>query len=1044
MKRFLPLAPFLTSLLTRQLCPSLTLLLLVAAPLAAQVATGTIEGRVFNPASGAYVERVRLTVAGTALETFSDADGNFRLDGVPAGSAQLNAFRTGLAPSTTTVAVVAGSVATHSINLASSVSADPLSSSPPSRTTGDPSIVKLSAFVVGTPSIDGSALAINEQRFAAEIKNVVSAQEFGQVAEGNVAELLKFMPGVSIDYGGGNARNISIGGAPSGNVPVTVGGFDLSSAGVGGTGRATALDFVSINNISRVEVLHSPTPESPGAALAGSVNMVPRSAFERARAELQGSLFLMTRDNDRHVNKTPGPTHEPRRKVHPGFDFSYSVPVSKRLGFTLSANHATQFSPQDFVQLTWRGAGAATNGAAFPNTTPDKPYLSDFAVRDDLKETGRTSFAASVDYRLTDRDRLSFAFQATQNYVDFFARTLTFTISRVLPADFSSTFTHGATGTGAGNVTTLNNAINRTNRTYMPTFTWRHTGPLWKAEGGLGLSRSTNSDRDIDFGFFNNMNAVRSNLSIAFDDIFYLRPGRITVADGITGAPIDPYRLDTKTVANTTSNPRDSSDRRQTAYVNAARDFSWRVPFTLKAGLDVRVAARDTRGMSTTFTHTGTESAAQFIDRDFSQRIPPFGFPKIDWVSNTQLYAHYVAAPTHFTVDPNAQYRSTVNNSKHAEETISSAFLRGDAAFLDRRLKIVTGLRAEQTNVAAAGPRSDPTLNFQRNSAGGFVLGANGRPAAIATDALAISRLTFLDRGLLAEKEYLRLFPSINASYTLRENLIARGAYYWSVGRPDFNQYAGGVTLPDTSAVASVNNRIAVNNPGVKAWTAKTTKVRLEYYFERVGQISVGAFRRDFTNFWNTRAAAATPEQLALYELDPATYGGFDVSTQYNVPGILTMTGLEFDYRQALTFLPPWARGVQVFANASSVRATGEGADNFAGFIPFSASWGVSLTRAKYNVRVHWNYRGRQRRGLVAAGTSIEPGTYNWGSKRLYIDVLGEYNLSRRFALFANLRNLHDATEDFEIAGPSTPAHAQFRQRTDFAALWTFGLKGKF
>ncbi len=1006
------------------------------APLRAQSTTGTIEGRVFNPASGSYVERVRLTVAGTALETFTDGDGNYRLAGVPAGAVQIQAFRTGLPPSTTTVTVVAGGVAQHTITLSATDT--------PAGKPGDAGVVKLDAFVVGSTSMDSSAIAINEQRFAAEIKNVVSAQEFGQVAEGNVAELLKFMPGVSIDYGGGNARNIMIGGAPSANVPITVGGFDLASAGVGGTGRAVALDFVSINNVSRVEVLHSPTPESPGSALAGSVNMVPRSAFERARAELQGSLFVMMRDNDRHFNKTAGPTHEKRAKVHPGFDFSYSLPVNKRLGFTISANHATQYSPQDFVQLTWRGAGAATNGAALPNTTPDRPYLTDFAVRDDLKETGRTSFGASVDYRLSDRDRLSVAFQATQNYVDFFARTLTFTISRVAATDFSPTFTHGSTGTGAGNVTALNNSINRTNRTTMPTFTWRHSGPVWKAEGGLGFSLSTNSDRDVDFGFFNNMTAVRSNLTIAFDDIFYLRPGRITVTDGVTGAPVDPYRLDTKTVSNTTSNPRDSRDRRKTAFLNTARDFMWRVPFTLKAGLDVRIAERDTRGMSTTFTHTGTEAASAYVDREFSQRIPPFGFPKIDWVSNTQLYQHYVAAPTHFTIDSNAQYRSIVNNSKYAEERISSAFVRGDTALLDRRLKIVTGVRAEQTNVEAAGPRSDPTLNFQRDSAGRFVLGANGRPVAIATDALAISRLTFLDRGLKAEKEYLRLFPSLNASYQLRENLIARGAYYWSIGRPDFNQYAGGVTLPDTSLTPGVNNRIAVNNPGVKAWTAKSTKLRLEYYFERVGQVSVGAFRRDFTNFWGTRAAAATPEQLALYELDAATYGGYEISTQYNLPGVLTMTGLEFDYRQALTFLPSWARGVQVFANATAVRATGEGADNFAGFIPRTGSWGVSLTRDSYNLRMHWNYRGRQRRGIVAAGTSIAANTYNWGSKRLYIDVLGEYNLSRRFALFANLRNLNDATEDFEIAGPSTPAHAQFRQRTDFGALWTFGLKGRF
>ena len=1003
----------------------------------AQSTTGTIEGRVFNPATGAYVERVRLTVAGTALETFTDGDGNYRLSGVPAGAVQLQAFRTGLPASTTTVTVVAGGVAQHTINLSGADVA-------PAGKLGDPGVVKLDAFVVGSTSMDSSAIAINEQRFAAEIKNVVSAQEFGQVAEGNVAELLKFMPGVSIDYGGGNARNIMIGGAPSANVPITVGGFDLASAGVGGTGRAVALDFVSINNVSRVEVLHSPTPESPGSALAGSVNMVPRSAFERARAELQGSVFIMMRDNDRSFGKTAGPTHEARRKVHPGFDFSYSLPVNKRLGFTISANHATQYSPQDFVQLTWRGAGAATNGGALPNTTPDRPYLSDFAVRDDLKETGRTSFGASVDYRLSDRDRLTVAFQATQNYVDFFARTLTFTINRVLPGNFSPTFTHADRGTGAGNVTTLNNAINRTNRTYMPTFTWRHNGPVWRAEGGVGFSRASNQDRDIDFGFFNNMTAVRGNVSIAFDDIFYLRPGRISVVDGVTGAAVDPYRLDTKTVSNTTSNPRDSSDRRKTAYLNAAREFTWRVPFTVKAGLDVRVAERDTRGMSTTFTHTGTESAAAYVDSEFSQRIPPFGFPRIDWVSNTKLYDHYVATPTHFTVNADGQYRSTVNNSKHAEERISSAYLRGDAALLDRRLKIVTGVRAEQTNVDAEGPRSDPTLNFQRDAAGRLVLGANGRPVAIATDALSVSRLTFLDRGLKAEKEYLRLFPSLNASYQLRENLIARGAYYWSIGRPDFNQYAGGVTLPDTSLAPGVNNRIAVNNPGVKAWTAKSTKLRLEYYFERVGQVSVGAFRRDFTNFWGTRAAAATPEQLALYDLDEATYGGYEVSTQYNLPGILTMTGLEFDYRQALTFLPHWARGVQVFANATALRATGEGADNFAGFIPRTGSWGVSLTRDSYNVRMHWNYRGRQRRGIVAAGTSIAPGTYNWGSKRLYIDVLGEYNLSRRFALFANLRNINDATEDFEIAGPSTPAHAQFRQRTDFGALWTFGLKGRF
>ena len=36
------------------------------------------------------------------------------------------------------------------------------------------------------------------------------------------------------------------------------------------------------------------------------------------------------------------------------------------------------------------------------------------------------------------------------------------------------------------------------------------------------------------------------------------------------------------------------------------------------------------------------------------------------------------------------------------------------------------------------------------------------------------------------------------------------------------------------------------------------------------------------------------------------------------------------------------------------------------------------------------------------------------------------------------------ATEDMEVAGPSTPAQSQFRQRLGFGSLWTFGLKGTF
>ena len=52
-------------------------------------ATGAIAGRVMNAAGDTFLERVRVTVEGTSLETFTDASGAFRLDGVPAGTRQV-------------------------------------------------------------------------------------------------------------------------------------------------------------------------------------------------------------------------------------------------------------------------------------------------------------------------------------------------------------------------------------------------------------------------------------------------------------------------------------------------------------------------------------------------------------------------------------------------------------------------------------------------------------------------------------------------------------------------------------------------------------------------------------------------------------------------------------------------------------------------------------------------------------------------------------------------------------------------------------------
>jgi iron complex outermembrane receptor protein len=1025
--------PSLLALLRATLFVAWLVVLGLAAEMTAGAAPGTLEGRVQNAQTGEYLERARIRLAGTDQEAFTDADGFYRLTRVASGEATLEVFFTGLPAQTVRVTVAPGALVQRYVVFNAATPA-----------AGD-GTVKLAAFVVDTSrEMAASALAINEQRFAPNIKNVLSTDEFGFVAEGNAADFLKFLPGITVEDTGGNARSVSIDGVPSANVPVTLDGFSVASAGVGdtNTGRSVAMDMMSINNLARIEVEYSPTPESQGAALAGTVNMVPRSAFERARPVLSTSAFLVMRSGEHDFDQTPGPRPSPSRKVDPGFDFSYVAPVNQRFGFTLSGGTLTNFSPEPMTQTVWRGASAATGGN-YPATTPDRPYLTGFTYRDGTKVTTRNSLGATVDFKLSRHDRLTLGYQFSYFHLYASNQVLTFVMNRVLPGDFSVLATRSAPGQAELQMSNL--IRDRHNRTHTPTLVWRHDGPVWKSDVGLGYSISTNRNRDIDKGLFQNTTGFRRNLTIAFEGMRAERPDKITVIDNATGAAIDPFAITGKSFNTAAAIQNDTADLQRTAYGNLGRDFYGAIPVRLKTGFHVRQSVRDNRNQNTPWTFLGAdgnaateERAAPFLDPVYANRRGVFGLPPIQGISNALAWQHYQANPAQFSLNANNEYRSIVSSSKRAEELISGAYLRGDASFFARRLRLVGGVRAEQTNIEAEGPLTDPTRNFQRNAQGTRV------PIVPNTNSLEYSRLTFIERGTRAEKEYLRLFPSLNASFNVRDNLIARAAVYRSVGRPDFNQYAGGVTLPDAESIPSQANRIIVNNVGIKAWSADTLNVRLEYYFAGVGQLSLNAFRRDFTNFFGGTRFAATPEFLALYDLDPDTYGQFDVETQYNVPGTVRMEGSSLNYKQALTFLPSWARGIQVFGNVSSQRRTGALVGNSGfNFFPRSGSWGVSLTRERFNLRLNWNHRG-SRQGAAVAGAGLPADNFTWLPKRTTLDAQAEVVLYKRYALFASMRNATAVAEKTEIYNALTPAPARFRNQIDFGSLWTFGVKGTF
>jgi len=198
------------------------MLLALAAPgfAAVPAASGAIQGRVLNPLSGEYVGNAEVRLTGTERVTFTENDGSFAFEGVPAGPAAVTVTFSGYPPATDTITLAAGQTAVREINLT------PATTAAPKVKDGR---VQLQAFTVSSER-EGNAKAVQAQRRNMDITTSVSSDVFGDITDGNMGEFLKYLPGVDIDYVESEARGPRLGGMDGQYVGVTVDGMRSASA----------------------------------------------------------------------------------------------------------------------------------------------------------------------------------------------------------------------------------------------------------------------------------------------------------------------------------------------------------------------------------------------------------------------------------------------------------------------------------------------------------------------------------------------------------------------------------------------------------------------------------------------------------------------------------------------------------------------------------------------------------------------------------------------------------------------------------------------
>lgn len=251
-------------------------------------AAGAIRGRVLDEQFKSVLPGATIFEKGTNNGTTSDVNGEFFLR-VPSGDVEIEVSYIGFRKYSEVVIVPEGGVADVELKMVSDAT-------------------QLQDIVI-TGVLQGQQKALNQQKTADNIKNVVSADQIGRFPDPNVAEALQRVPAVNIERDQGEGRYVLVRGLAPQFTNISINGEQIPSPEA--SVRYVALDAVPADQLSSIEVSKAITPDMDGDAIGGSVNLITRTAQTEnisinasglvgynninGKANLQGSLELSKR-----------------------------------------------------------------------------------------------------------------------------------------------------------------------------------------------------------------------------------------------------------------------------------------------------------------------------------------------------------------------------------------------------------------------------------------------------------------------------------------------------------------------------------------------------------------------------------------------------------------------------------------------------------------------------------------------------------------------------------------------------------------------------
>ena len=737
------------------------------------------------------------------------------------------------------------------------------------------------------PIAESEAAALDVQKKSDSLVAVLSSDGVGRLPDQNIAQATSRLPGVAIERDQGQARYISLRGAPNYWTTLSFDGINVVSP----EGRDARFDSIPSAIAKQVVVSKAVTPDMPGETVSGNVNVITRSAFDFSGLHVQAKAGL-------------GYAELGDRREYEG-----SVVLSDRIkagegeiGVLVSGSFFERNMVTDNYEIDWERVSQDQrpgNGTRFwARETENKLYR---LQRRNWSVSGRLDWQPDADNTISLRSVYTIFTdnEARDNYI-FDLDDRQGDLSNASAACTIAANTT-PTNTGYADVCIGNTPLKGTvygidinqrstlrafrQSIFTNTLEGNHSfGDGWKI-AWLGNFTESVDDRSVTGEARWNSPSTRTlrptvaydftdknrNTPLLFNTLQLSGPTRYTAGTAVTAIdsftkPLASLRLldavdTTKAYTGRLIVSKDTAFLGADATLKAGVQFDQRTKVADESQIEITSAADFTRvGISTNYN--------DFALNDAFQGALPMGYT-FKYFDMDKMRQAADATRAAFTFTP-----VTANNYDVREQVIAGfamGTLRYDWG------SVVGGVRVEHIK--------------NRGIAEATIAGVSGLVTAESSQTLA--------------------FPSLHVNYNLAEDKKLRLSFNSGAARADYDQMRPNVVVNDA------NLTISGGNPGIKPERAYGVDAYFEWYLRPQGYLMAGVFYKKVEDVLYTQRRTFNSDALNVGGTDRSqyTFSGITNGGNGRIYGFEVAAQLQLEPWVESMGLPDWTGGFGISAN---------------------------------------------------------------------------------------------------------------------------------